>query len=403
MAAQFNDDLRVLEIWELWDLIKKAKASKNPAVVARGKDAFKEFRRRYQKHVNRFVRSARSRIVCGVVAEEVVEDVFDTVWEQADFFRLEPTDDEKAERHRICLLFGSPICQNLLKRLNDKELLLCALRRDEGEYERGVSDRAFAEFVRLHVKRLRWECSRFTWGILSGPEVEELVQDTFLRAWQRARTYTDKGISDRKRLHRLTDGWLNEMAFNLFLDGLDSCKDVEMVYCDDEEALDRAGCRGSSGQYSPTVKADDDPLSDRVRAALEKCPDEPVRQALAEVLDGNGGPSQSSTAGEAQSQSPYDRLLEALEDRAVEFTKEALLYVLTDVERIVLQTDEQDFPHEAAKLAAFRTLQARLDIKNDNARRQILWRAKNRIRKSVQARLKEYLRGLGLQVPPDAG
>ena len=140
-------------------------------------------------------------------------------------------------------------------------------------------------------------------------------------------------------------------------------------------------------------------------AALEGCDDESARQALREVLYGGGAPSSdSSTAGETQSQSPYDRLLETLEDRAVEFTREALLCVLTDAERLILQTDEQDFPDEAAKLAAFRTLQARLGIKNDNARRQILWRAKNKkIRKYVQARLIEYLRGLGLQVPPNAG
>lgn len=402
MAAQFDNDLRILKNWELVDLIKKAKTSKHPAVVARGKEAFKEFRRRYQKHVNRFVRSARSRIVCGVVAEEVVEDVFDTVWEQADFFRLEPTDDEKAERHRICLLFGSPICQNLIKRLNDKELLLCAVRRDEGEYHRGVSDRAYAEFVRLHVDRLRWECSRFTWGVLSEMEVEDLVQDTFIRAWQKASTYTDEGISDRASLIPRTDGWLNSTAFRLFLNRV-TCKDVEMVSCDDEEALDRAGCRGASRQYSPTGKPENDPLSDKVLAALEECDDESARQALREVLYGSRGSSaQPSAAGKADTESPFERLLEALEDRAVEFTREALLYILTDAERLVLQTDDQDFPDEEAKLAAFRTLQARLSI-NDNARRQILWRAKNRIRKYVQARLEEYLRGLGLQVPPDAG
>ena len=399
MAAQFNDDLQLLNIWELFDLIQKAKTSKQPAVVARGKAAFKEFRRRYQRHVNRFVRSARSRIVCGVVTEEVVEGVFATVWEQTDFSRLEPIGDEKAERHLICLLFGSPICQNLIARLNDMELLLCARRRDEGEYGKGVSDRAFAEFVRLHVKRLRWQCTQFAWGILSEMEVEELVQDTFVNAWQGADTYTDDGISDRKRLHGRTDGWLNKTAYRLFLDRVNGCKDVEMVWCDDEEALDREGW---SGWPSSTGKAESDPLSDKVLAALEACPDESVRQALSEVLYGDSGSSaQSSTAGEAESQSPYDRLLEALEDRAVEFTKEALLK-LTDVERLVLQTDEQDFPDDEARLAAFRTLQARRGI-NDNARRQVLCRAKKRIRKYVQTRLVEFLRSLGLEVPPDAG
>lgn len=402
MAAQFDDDFRTLDIRELFDLIKKAKASKQVAVVARGQEAFKEFRRRYQRHVNRFVRSARSRLLCGVGAEEVVEGVFNTVWELADSFQLEPTDDEKAERHGICLWLGSPICQNLIKRLNDKELLVCALRRDEGDYQRGVADRAFAEFVRLHEKRLRWQCAQFSWGVLSEMEVDELVQDTFIRAWQKAHTYEDEGISDRKRLHRRTDAWLNKTAYKLFLSRLAGCKDVQMVRCDDEEALDREVWRNLPGQSSPSGRQESDPISCKLLAALEECTDEAARQALREVLtdDCESRPQPPPAVG-TEGQSPFDRLLDALEERAVEFTREALLYVLTDVQRLVLQTDEQDFPSKEAKLAAFRALEAGLGI-SDNTRRQHLWRAKDRIRKYVQARLEEYLRGLGLQVPPAA-
>jgi DNA-directed RNA polymerase specialized sigma24 family protein len=400
MTAHFDDNFQVLDIWELFDLIKKAKMSKQAAVVARGQEALEEFRRRYQKHVTRFVRSARSRILCSVCAEDVVEGVFDMVWDLVDSFRHEPGDDEKAERYRICRWLGSPICQNLVKRLNDKELLVCALRRDEGDYERGVSDRTFAEFVRRHVKRLRWQCSRFTWGVLSEMEVEELVQETFLKAWEEAHTYKDGGTSDRKRLHRRTDGWLNVMAYNLFVDHGRACKDVDLVWYDDEEALDREGCRGTSGRY-PQAGEEHDPLSAKLLKALEECPDESTRQALDEILNG-GNPPPPSAATEAEGQTPYDRLLEALEERAVEFTKEALLHILTDVQRLVLQTDEQDYPDEEAKLAAFRALEERRGLK-PTTRRQHLRRAKIRVHKYVQARMEDYLRGLGLEGPPDAG
>lgn len=352
MAAQFDDDFRFLKDTELLALIAKAKESKRAEVVARA--AWNEFRRRYRKYVDRFVRSARSRFLCPGRDEAVIDDVFETVWEQACSFSHHPANNERAEHHRICIWLGSPICHHLIKRLNDKELLVCAARRDEGEYELSVADRAFAEFVRRHKKQLRWRCAQFAWGILSEMEVEELVQDTFTHVWLKAHTYKDGGISDRTKLHGRTTGWLNAMAYHLFIDRLRDRRDVETVAYDDEEALDyHKWCKTWHQFFSSDASGGDD---------------------------------------------DDEKRLAALEERAVEFTREALLTVLSDAQRVILQTNEQDFPDDKAKLAAFRAVEANLRITPVN-RRQQLKRAIEKVQKHVQKRMEEYLRENG---PPDA-
>lgn len=360
MVAQFDHDyFRRLRGAELIGLIAEAK--ENPANAREGvaaRDALDELRRRYQKYVNRLARGARSRLLCSVCAEDIVEDVFCTLWERARYFSHIPVKSEKDEHHRICVWLGPPVCHNVIRRLNDKELFVCIARRDESEYARAVAEKAFAELDRRHRAKLRGRCSRFTWGLYSEMEVEELVQDTLNRAWQKAHTYDDKGISDRKALFWRTVGWLNEMARNLFIDGLRRRKDVETLPCEDEETLDSANWLRTWRQFL---------------ACGSQAGDTPDGDARAEEL----------------------------EERAVEFTKEALLTVLTDIQRVVYQTDMQDYPDEDAKHAAFTALEASYKI-TPISRRQHLCRANKKIQKHLQARMKEYLRGLGPQAPPDA-
>ena len=338
-----------------------AQAKENPAKAQEGgaaRDALDELRRRYRKYVNRLARGAGSRLLCSVCAEDIVEDVFGTLWERARYFSPVPVNSEKDEHHRICVWLGPSVCHNTIRRLNDKELFVCIARRDEGEYARAVAEKAFAELDRRHRKSLRKRCSRFTWGLYYEMEVEELVQKTLYRAWQKAHTYDAPGISDREDLEWNTVGWLNKIMERLFIDDL-RCrrKDVQTVVCENEETIDNILWAQTCREYYQS-----------------------------------GGREEDSAAGESRA--------EKLEERAVEFTKEALLTVLTDIERIVYQKDMQDYPDEKAKREAFKALDASLNIKSA-CRRQHLSRAKKKVQKHLQSRMEEYLRGLGPQSPPD--
>ncbi|MEZ4439767.1 MAG: sigma-70 family RNA polymerase sigma factor [Polyangiaceae bacterium] len=61
---------------------------------------------------------------------------------------------------------------------------------------------------------------------LAGLSVEDLVQDTFLRAFDRAATYRGLEDTDEDRSRRRTRAWLGRIAQNLIMDGFRRFREV---------------------------------------------------------------------------------------------------------------------------------------------------------------------------------
>lgn len=77
--------------------------------------------------------------------------------------------------------------------------------------------RAQARFYERHVRYLYGVLKRRE-GVLrrvAGLAVEDLVQDTFQRAFQYGATYQTEGITDAERLRLRTRAWLGRIAHNL--------------------------------------------------------------------------------------------------------------------------------------------------------------------------------------------
>lgn len=87
---------------------------------------------------------------------------------------------------------------------------------------------AEAAFYRRHVRYLYGVLRRRVarpFG-LSDAAVEDLVQDTFCRAFERAATFQDGGVDDPVRCERRTRAWLGRIAQRLVCDSLNRIREV---------------------------------------------------------------------------------------------------------------------------------------------------------------------------------
>jgi len=87
---------------------------------------------------------------------------------------------------------------------------------------------AQAEFYRRHAGYLlaviEKRCGRLLG--LASLSVEDLVQDTFQRAFERARTFDGQGLTDSERLSRRARAWLGAIAQRLLADALASPREI---------------------------------------------------------------------------------------------------------------------------------------------------------------------------------
>jgi RNA polymerase sigma factor (sigma-70 family) len=124
------------------------------------------------------------------------------------------------------------------KELTDADLLERVAGRDR---DARAAHEAEGELYGRHV--------RYLYGVLSsrqqrmltlaGISAEDLVQDTFRRAFERAHTFSTDGISDPEQLRRRTRAWLGRIAQNLLADTLERVREVsatpyvERVSCEE--------------------------------------------------------------------------------------------------------------------------------------------------------------------------
>jgi len=103
---------------------------------------------------------------------------------------------------------------------------------------------AQSELYQRHVRFLYGALRRQGDKLLGlfGVSAEDLVQETFHRAFERAHTFSADGITDEERLRRRTRAWLGRIAQNLLADHLRRVREVsaspylERVSCDEIDA-----------------------------------------------------------------------------------------------------------------------------------------------------------------------
>ena len=100
---------------------------------------------------------------------------------------------------------------------------------------------ARGELYRRHVRYLYGAVSRRQEKLLAvaGLSAEDLVQDTFHRAFERASTFRSDGITDPERLRRRARAWLGRIAQNLLADALSRAREISAT-----PYLERVSCEG---------------------------------------------------------------------------------------------------------------------------------------------------------------
>lgn len=101
----------------------------------------------------------------------------------------------------------------------DGDLLGYMAMREEDEE---LATQAWGEFYRRHVRYMFGTLKKRLFFNQQGFErdLEDLIQDTFQRAYERATTFKDQGVSDPEELRKRARGWLGTIAQNLYRDRL---------------------------------------------------------------------------------------------------------------------------------------------------------------------------------------
>ncbi len=98
---------------------------------------------------------------------------------------------------------------------NDEELLVYMSLRSE---DPAAAEEAWAEFYNRHLGYVFAHCKKAYSTVLGDLGVSDLVQETFVRAFERAETFKSRGSTDGDAIRRRVRGWLGRIANRLFLD-----------------------------------------------------------------------------------------------------------------------------------------------------------------------------------------
>jgi len=212
------------------------------ARIAKGEAASRdEFRYEFYNYVKWVVRRYCVPCSSALDVEDCVPAVFLQFFQQvekAEVFKNERLIINEKPRHAVCRLLDTAVCSTISDKLSDKDLLCFFDRWKDDGSTRFIADKAFAEFDRRHRSYLMYFCGMYTSGIFDKMQVEQLVQEVFLKVSFRAHTYKDKGLKDHVKLSRLTRGWLAKIARNCYIDMLRGRISVEEEHIEDERDLD---------------------------------------------------------------------------------------------------------------------------------------------------------------------
>lgn len=117
---------------------------------------------------------------------------------------------------------SDPAVRDALDTLDEAELF--ALVAAAGAAARGAQSELYARHVRfLYGVLLKRQARTLS---LAGMNAEDLVQETFRRAFERAHTFRADGITDTERVRRRARAWLGRVAQNILADRLRSVREI---------------------------------------------------------------------------------------------------------------------------------------------------------------------------------
>ena len=108
--------------------------------------------------------------------------------------------------------------------------LLKNIASAKGSHADPIAREAFGEFYRRHAD---WLCRRLSrthaFRLLNSRDaVQDVVQDTFCRAYKGAHTFNPKLVTDPRRIEALVRGWLGGIANRVIADMLQRSEPVAM-------------------------------------------------------------------------------------------------------------------------------------------------------------------------------
>ncbi len=109
-----------------------------------------------------------------------------------------------------------------MQSIDDAELFARVARKDDTS--RAAQGELYARHVRyLYGMLIKRQTRTLSVAAMSA---EDLVQETFRRAFERADTFSPQGITEQERLRRRVRAWLGRIAQNLLADRLRSIREV---------------------------------------------------------------------------------------------------------------------------------------------------------------------------------
>lgn len=150
---------------------------------------------------------------------------------------------------------------------SDSELLA---RVASASLDPAAKQRAQASFYSRHVRYLFGVASRRQSKLLAlaGVSPEDLVQETFHRAFERAHTFKSGGIEDPDALRARTRAWLGRIAEHLLADHFERFREVSASPYLDRVSCDEIDAEPSASRELELVTEGLDALSEREQDVL---------------------------------------------------------------------------------------------------------------------------------------
>jgi RNA polymerase sigma factor (sigma-70 family) len=113
---------------------------------------------------------------------------------------------------------------------------------------------SWAEFYSRHFRYMLFISRRIGRGILDDSAISDLVQDVFMRAYERAKTFDNGGLRDPEHLRRRARAWLGTIANNIFRDMLRAGSGISIIHLEQKELEELARGPGKSESDSAQMK-----------------------------------------------------------------------------------------------------------------------------------------------------
>jgi len=100
--------------------------------------------------------------------------------------------------------------------------------------DQALAEQAFTEFYNRHQGYVFHVACKAANGLLDDDEKFDLVQETFIRAYEKAHTFKGGALDDATQERRWARAWLGKIANNLLIDKMRKKKGVLLLNYDDE-------------------------------------------------------------------------------------------------------------------------------------------------------------------------